>query len=128
MSKQLYQLNPEVWSPERLRLELWEGATGGEVPGTGPLYRYDTAFRIGAHLNLFPTLVYLHAGTRNGARALGLPGKDALELSDIPIEIRHREPHEIEDILCIYEDAFRGGRMAGSGCLPARSISRKRRC
>jgi hypothetical protein len=33
---------------------------------------YDTALRIGAKLKLFPTKVYLHAGTRLGARALGL--------------------------------------------------------
>ncbi len=43
-----------------------------DVAGIGELYRYDTAFRIGAYLRLFPTRVYLHAGTRGGARALGL--------------------------------------------------------
>ena len=31
-----------------------------------------SSFRIGAKINLFPTKVYLHAGTRRGARALGL--------------------------------------------------------
>src|ERR1700683_1566062 len=42
------------------------------VPGIGELYVYDAALRIGAKLNLFPKKVYLHAGTRRGARAWGL--------------------------------------------------------
>ena len=78
-----------------------------DVAGIGALYRYDTAFRIGAYLRLFPMRVYLHAGTRTGARALGLEyRKDALEMSEIPAVLRNRKPHEIEDILCIYKDWF----------------------
>ena len=41
------------------------------VCGIGELYIYDTALRLGAFLNLEPEHVYLHAGTRAGARALG---------------------------------------------------------
>ena len=75
-----------------------------DVAGIGALYRYDTAFRIGAYRGLFPTRVYLHAGTRKGARALGLDyRKDALEMSEIPAALRTRKPYEIEDILCIYK-------------------------
>jgi len=92
-----------------------------EVRGVGPLYRYDTTFRIGAYLGLLPTSVYLHAGTRAGARALGLAyGKESLEMSEIPAELRHRAPHEIEHILCIYADAFRGNEISAEGCLPTR--------
>lgn len=81
-----------------------------DVPGTGELYRYDTAFRIGAYLGRLPERVYLHSGTRAGARALGLPyQKDALEMSEVPAELRHRAAYEVEDILCIYKDVFRGG-------------------
>lgn len=77
------------------------------VAWIGELFRYDTAFRIGAYLRLFPTRVYLHAGTRLGARALGLDYKKAaLEMSEVPAALRHRRPHEIEDILCIYKDRF----------------------
>lgn len=78
-----------------------------QVAGVGELYRYDTAFRIGAYLGLFPERVYLHAGTRAGARALGLDyRKGALEMSEVPAALRKRKPHEVEDILCIYKDRF----------------------
>lgn len=79
------------------------------IAGIGALYRYDTAFRIGAYLRLFPLRVYLHAGTRRGARALGLDyKKDALEISEVPRALRHRKAYEVEDILCIYKDDFAG--------------------
>jgi hypothetical protein len=42
------------------------------VSGLGELYIYDTALRIGAKSGLEPDMVYLHAGTRKGAKALGL--------------------------------------------------------
>lgn len=100
-----------------------------EVGGIGELYCYDTAFRIGAHLGLFPTRVHLHAGTRAGARALGLDCRnDALEMSEVPAELRHRRPHEVEDILCIYKDRFRSGTAVGAGCGPLRRRTRRPSC
>ena len=76
-----------------------------DVAGIGALYWYDTAFRIGAYRRLFPLCVYLHAGTRTGARALGLDyRKNALEMSEIPAALLKRKPHEVEDILCMYKD------------------------
>ena len=100
-----------------------------EVSGTGELHCYDTAFRIGAHLGLLPTRVYLHAGTRVGARALDLAyEKDSLKMSEIPAELWQRAPHEVEDILCIYADAFRGGAISADGCLPLRCGSSRVRC
>ncbi|HTV57867.1 MAG TPA: hypothetical protein VMJ93_03260 [Verrucomicrobiae bacterium] len=78
------------------------------IPGLGPLYVYDTSLRIGARLNLFPRRVYLHAGTRAGARALGLNYKaDSLAPSVLPKEFRSLEPHELEDILCIFKGQFK---------------------
>jgi len=78
------------------------------IPGIGELYVYDTSLRIGAKLNLLPAKVYLHAGTRLGARALGLDGGAAtLEVSALPQEFCPLEPHEIEDILCVFKDEFR---------------------
>jgi hypothetical protein len=100
-----------------------------EVPGVGRLYRYDAAFRIGAHLGLFPTRVYLHAGTRVGARALSLAyEKEALEMDEVPPELRHRAPHEVEDIFCIYSDVFRGNTIVGERCLPLKETRRQVRC
>jgi len=78
------------------------------IQGIGELYIYDTSFRIGAKLNLFPTKVYLHAGTRVGTRALGLDGSAAtLRVSPLPREFRKLEPHEVEDILCIFKDELK---------------------
>lgn len=78
------------------------------VNGIGELYSYDTSLRIGAKLNLMPQKVYFHAGTRIGARALSLKnhGKDWVEMLDpsIPKEFKSLEPHEIEDVLCIFKD------------------------
>ena len=48
------------------------GALVGAIHGIGKLYVYDIAFRIGAYLGLDPDRVYLHAGTRTGAKNLGL--------------------------------------------------------
>ena len=43
-----------------------------DVRGIGKLYVYDTALRIGAKQKCLPKRIYLHAGTRIGARALGI--------------------------------------------------------
>jgi hypothetical protein len=77
------------------------------IKGAGLLYIYDTAFRIGAFLNLEPEFVYLHAGTRTGAKKLGLDcsGK-YLTRQQLPPALRTIKPFEVEDILCIYKDNF----------------------
>jgi len=78
------------------------------IPGLGPLYVYDTSLRIGAKLGLFPRRVYLHAGTRTRARALGLDYKaESLDSSVLPKEFRSLEAHEMEDILCIFKGQFK---------------------
>jgi len=77
------------------------------IPGLGELYVYDTSLRIGAKLNLFPKKVYLHAGTRTGARALGLRNSAALDVSQLPKEFRLLKPHELEDVLCIFKDELK---------------------
>ena len=79
-----------------------------DVFGVGELYVYDTSLRVGAKLGLFPTKVYLHAGTRVGARALGFDQKaKTLSRSVLPPALRALEPHEIEDMLCIFKDKFK---------------------
>ncbi|MEK7411500.1 MAG: hypothetical protein AAB327_09000, partial [Actinomycetota bacterium] len=42
----------------------------GHFDDLGPLYVYDTALRIGAKKGQMPKVVYLHAGTREGAKKL----------------------------------------------------------
>jgi len=75
------------------------------IKGLGELYTYDTALRIGTKIGLLPRRVYLHAGTRVGAKALGFDGKEkAIEVSQLPDWLHQLEPHEIEDVLCIFKD------------------------
>lgn len=75
------------------------------VHGIGELYVYDTALRLGVHLGLRPRRVYLHAGTRRGAQALGLDSRsESLSLNQLPEALRRLRPYEIEDVLCIYKD------------------------
>src|SRR5262249_18507831 len=77
------------------------------IAGVGEMYAYDSALRIGAKLGRLPTKVYLHRGTREGARRLGLPSQArALNLDAFPEPLRDLPPHELEDILCIYKDVF----------------------
>jgi hypothetical protein len=74
------------------------------VHGLGELYFYDTALRIGVKMGLLPTKVYLHRGTRTGAKALGFDGNEnSIECSVLPGTIQQLQPHEMEDFLCIYE-------------------------
>lgn len=69
------------------------------------LYVYDMSMRIGAKLGLKPDKVFLHRGTRAGARRLGLKtSAPTLDISDLPPGLRGIEPCEVEDMLCIYKD------------------------
>jgi len=77
----------------------------GSIAGIGELMVYDTALRIGARLRLKPDVVYLHAGTRAGAMALGLEGGACyLEPVLLPAPLHRLRPHELEDFLCIFKD------------------------
>ena len=80
----------------------------GDISGIGDLTIYDTAQRIGAYLGLEPDLIYLHAGTREGAKALGLDvANGTLTLQNLPKPFQRLKPYEIEDCLCIYKDELR---------------------
>jgi hypothetical protein len=85
-------------------------ASVGHLRGLNELYIYDVSLHIGAFKGTLPTRVYLHAGTREGALALGLDAKTrkALDLFEIPEPLRELEPYEIEDVLCIYKAYFAG--------------------
>ena len=79
------------------------------IKGLGKLYTYDTAHLIGAHLGLSPKRVYLHSGTRKGARALGFSGGlSYLMPSQLPAQLQVLKPYEMEDFLCISKRAWQG--------------------
>jgi hypothetical protein len=81
----------------------------GPRAGLGELYFYDTALRIGAKLGVLPQAVYLHAGTRAGATTLGLIVDGSVLLkSELPELPQKLQPHEVEDVLCIYKKYFAG--------------------
>lgn len=82
-----------------------------DIHGIGPLYIYDTSLRLGGYLGLSPEKVYLHAGTKDGAKALGLNWRsDYLELKELPPSLLVLDPHEIEDFLCIFKDELAGAK------------------
>lgn len=83
------------------------------IPKIGKLMVYDTALRIAAWRQLEPEVVYLHAGTRDGAKALGLDTRRPyIAIADIPRALRRLRPHQIEDVLCIYKEVLKGQRVA----------------
>jgi hypothetical protein len=77
------------------------------VKGIGELYIYDTSLHIGANLGHSPEKVYLHSGTRKGARRLDYKNKYVIEMDGLPEEFQHLEPFEVEVNLCIYKDKLR---------------------
>jgi hypothetical protein len=78
--------------------------TIGSIRGIGELMIYDTAHRIGARLGLRPQHVYLHAGVRDGAKALRLNhSANKLSVGQLPPEFRRLRPEQVEDCLCIYK-------------------------
>lgn len=95
------------------------------IPGAGELYIYDTSFRIGAYLGLYPEQIYLHRGTRKGAKALGFDGKKkTIDISELQDMFPNLEPYEIEDILCIFKDEYNKSDIK----LSAKSISKRSWC
>jgi hypothetical protein len=76
-----------------------------KIPNLGELYIYDTSLRIGRHLRLSPEFVYLHSGTREGAKALKLPHTSRyLKPSELPKCLQIASPEIIEDFLCVCRD------------------------
>ncbi len=95
--------------------ELITIVSGCAVWGFGELAIYDAADRIGIRLGVRPEKVYLHAGTRIGARVLGLPSKrQHLEVSEFPVAFHAVEASDIENFLCIYKDCLKNGQMTAT--------------
>lgn len=91
-------------------LEVKVGSLIGRVRGIGPTTVYDVSLAIGAKFGLEPELIYLHAGTLDGARAIGLSvrGLRVLPMDAFPSAFRRLRPYEVEDCLCIYKHELRG--------------------
>lgn len=126
-----YEKHPHQWRLEEANLEtvakellrhasklracrsfddVFQIVEGARVPKFGDLAVYDTALRIAAKLGHRPTKVYLHAGTRDGCKALGLPFREkTLDPQVFQRPIQALRPHEIEDFVCIYKDDFGSG-------------------
>lgn len=63
--------------------------------------------------------MYLHAGTKKGCKALGVPAKEGtVEMSQLPKPLQGLEPYQAEDFLCIFKDKFGGEDGEVEGCLP----------
>lgn len=76
-----------------------------DVKWAGELFAYDTAYRIGAKLNLEPDAVYLHSGTRDGAIALGMNGKlRKIPVNQFPVPLRRLTAPQLESFLCVRKD------------------------
>jgi len=75
------------------------------IRGLGEMYIYDAALRMGAYLRLNPAYVYLHRGTRVGAKALGLAvNRPYLEKAELPNDLQVLSADNIETFLCIYRN------------------------
>ena len=101
-----------------------------KVTGVGKLANYDIALRISWYLhsvekvnNILPKKVYLHSGTRDGAKKL--MDKGILKVSNLrkPLEKENLEifgelkPYQIEDFLCVCKGCF-GDKNGRSKCCP----------
>jgi hypothetical protein len=97
-------------------LHAYVARAGKPIRGIGELAIYDVALRIGWFGRMEPKRVYLHAGTRAGAKALGLDGSAAtLPLDAFPAELRVLDASEIEDFLCIYKSELPRLRRSATG-------------
>jgi hypothetical protein len=85
------------------------------VEGAGELFLYDVSLRIGSYKGLFPQKVFLHAGTRKGARALGLSTQLSwLDMTSLPDWLQELQPYEVEDFLCLYKDRLTSSKSASA--------------
>ena len=87
----------------------------GKIWKNAELTIYDTAHRLATYRGIEPEFIYLHAGTREGARELGFPGnKKFLRHEDLPKQLRTLKPYELENLFCTRRSTFRRLRLAGA--------------
>lgn len=81
------------------------GSITAPIRGLGELYIYDTALRIGCKLGVRPEKVYLHRGTREGAKRMGYRGNLLyIPMHKLPAPLKALPAAEVEDILCIFKN------------------------
>ena len=91
--------------------EVYEIVKLCKITGFGELSIYDAAVRISAYLGFKPNQVFLHAGTRLGAKGLevkgllgeGLSAKDSLPVTDFPQPIQKLDALQLENFLCSFK-------------------------
>ncbi len=83
----------------------WVKSVTGPICRLGKMTTYDVSLRLGMWLDLYPTVVYLHRGTAEGAKKFNVKGETA-PLSAFPPEIQKLEPIHAENFLCIYKDCL----------------------
>jgi hypothetical protein len=89
-------------------LRLVEECTSG-IDRFGVLAVYDTSLRLGAYRGLWPEVVYLHAGTKKGCRALAVRTTNGMvEMKMLPQPLQVLEPFHAENFLCVFKDRFTG--------------------
>ena len=81
----------------------WIKSVTDRVKGLGVTTAYDVARRLGAWLNMLPTMVYLHAGAAEGAKKLGIEG-ETVSLHDFPQVIQKLGATHAENFLCTYKN------------------------
>lgn len=88
--------------------DLSEIVNQASSPEISELTIYDTAFRIGHYLKIYPDKIYLQGGVRKGAEhLLGLLADTKyLAVSELPSPFQQKNltQAEVEDILYLYRD------------------------
>ena len=82
--------------------------------GIGPVTVYDVATRVGAYLGIEPESVYLHAGVKQGIKALeekGIMDSGTSRLPRVPMYLfpppwDEMKADDVEDMLCTYREVF----------------------
>lgn len=90
--------------------------------GIGPVTVYDVAVRVAAFVGIEPKSVYMHAGVRQGFKALaqaldrqGYPKADwylrhlrddKVKVNNFPRPLDSMKADDVEDILCTYREVF----------------------
>jgi hypothetical protein len=84
--------------------DVWQKLDEIKPWGIAEMTVYDVAERIGRFLKLAPDRVYLHAGVRMGAKALGIPvaKKHWLMPEELPEPLRTLPMDAAEDFLCCF--------------------------
>tara|TARA_R110000737_G_scaffold254346_1_gene263718 strand:- start:1897 stop:2565 length:669 start_codon:yes stop_codon:yes gene_type:complete len=95
--------------------EVYELVKSIKVTGFGELSNYDAAVRISSYLDFKPTDIYLHAGTRIGAKHLedkGLLPEGSLLETKLPLDIfpqpiQELDAIQIENFLCSFKESLK---------------------